>query len=1190
MSIFEQPNEKILNFVSVSILKPDQNNICENMKRVKLFVLCCAALLAGCTTDINEVTVPTAKQIPIEVFGSINQVAASRVDDNGFCTGDGVGIYVVNYDGQNPGSLVSEGNQADNVRFVFDFDEYRWIPDYDIYYRDDTTPVDIIGYYPYASSIEEANAYSFEVQRKQNAEAVNGQMGGYEASDFLWGKVENVAPTAARINLTFHHRMAGVQVTLAEGYGWAEGEWLGLDKQILVTNTVRRANIDLSTGIVTPTGSAPATGIIPIKDGSDWRAVVVPQQMAEGIALLSITVDGIPYSYKYKVDGAPTAFEYLPGKLHKFTVKVSKKEQGGVEFSDLAVSITAWEMDNASHQDDAREYVVVHCPIAGQLEKTIVDRLEMDITKIKNLKLTGSIGTDDYTFMKNKMTSLMRVNLKEVESKIDGVHKVPSSAFSGKTTLIKCVLPDKLERIESSAFSSTSLTGTVLLPEGLTYVSGFGSTKITKVQFPSTLEEIGSSAFYYCRSLMSEISLPHSLKRIGENAFYGSAIKGNLVLPEGLEYIGSSAFNSCSGLTGSLTIPNGVHIIYSSAFSSCGFTGNLTLPMGLTEIQSNSFAYTYFKGELNIPSTVTIIGSEAFKSNGFNGVLILPKELISLGSRAFAYCQRLNGIVEIPGNIVAIPSQLFYDCTSIEGIVLHKDVEVIESLAFAGCHYVSSIVCKAKNAPTIASDAFSGVAKDNFTVEVPEESIKKYQFASGWSEFKRFAAHREFSVSRNLLRILNDSHSKTFTLRAPAGEAWSVESAPEWVTVTPSSGEGKVDVTITVNDMGAGDVGTFKTGTVNSNGTVVESRHKGRGGEVVFLLDGKNYRTRMTVEQYDYEYGDGDVITLQTAAVGNGVNIVLMGDCFDAKDISEGKYLKAMQDAYKYFFDIEPYVTYKDYFNVYSVVGMSADSGMGTVNTIREARFGSQYTLNEGVSPDFDTVFAGACVAPINDDVAKTLVILVENSAEYSGLCYMWGDGSAVALVPMSTDPAPYDFRGLVHHEAGGHGFGKLADEYIYHNAFIQSCSCICCGHVDAINAMKSYGFYDNISLNGSMQSVPWSHMIFDPQYSNVVDVYEGAYMHTRGVFRSEATSCMNNNIAYYNAISREAMVKRIKKYAGEAYSFEEFKSLDHESLPDTSTFDTRIWEGVGVKTSSQFGQREPKFMGEKPQFDKSKF
>ena len=287
------------------------------------------------------------------------------------------------------------------------------------------------------------------------------------------------------------------------------------------------------------------------------------------------------------------------------------------------------------------------------------------------------------------------------------------------------------------------------------------------------------------------------------------------------------------------------------------------------------------------------------------------------------------------------------------------------------------------------------------------------------------------------------------------------------------------------------------------------------------------------------------------------------------------------------------YKTYKEYFNVYSVVGMSADSGMGTVNTIREARFGSQYTLNEGVSPNFETVFAGACTAPINDDVATSLIILVENSNEYSGLCYMWGDGSAVALVPMSTDPAPYDFRGLVHHEAGGHGFGKLADEYIYHNAFIQSCTCICCGHVDAINNMKSYGFYENISLNGSMQEVPWSHMIYDPQYSNVVDVYEGAYMHTRGVFRSEATSCMNNNIAYYNAISREAMVKRIMKYAGEEYSYEAFKAQDYESLPESAKpAESRAWDGVtwSSSASSQFDQREPKFMGDKPSFNKNNF
>ena len=51
--------------------------------------------------------------------------------------------------------------------------------------------------------------------------------------------------------------------------------------------------------------------------------------------------------------------------------------------------------------------------------------------------------------------------------------------------------------------------------------------------------------------------------------------------------------------------------------------------------------------------------------------------------------------------------------------------------------------------------------------------------------------------------------------------------------------------------------------------------------------------------------------------------------------------------------------------------------------------------------------------------------------------------------------------------------------------------------------------------------------------------------MHSRGVFRSEQNSCMNNNIPYYSTISRESIVKRIKRYAGETYSFEDFVKND---------------------------------------------
>lgn len=1133
----------------------------------KLMAMTVLILMQGCTFSETEFK-PEGSQADaykVSIYSDIFQQPATKVTTDGFCTADQVGVYIVNYNGENPGTLKVEDNQADNVRFSYN-DAGEWVSDYDIFYKDNDTKVDFYGYYPYAdpTSVE---AYPFEVAKDQSKTAEHGQMAPYEASDFLWAKTAKVTPTASKVILTFRHQMSSARVRFSQGTGWTDAaEYAAVAKEVLVTNTVRKSVINLSTGVVTPEGEAPLTGIIPMNDNGEFRAIVVPQTVAAGKTLLTLTIDGAPRHYSRDVDT-----EYLPGKITTYDLSISKKADAGTYEVELTgVNITAWEADNVSHGDDANEYVVVHNEVAGGLERTILDRLEMDPTKIKNLKLTGKINLSDYNFMKSKMAVLQRLNMKEVDSYIDGEYCVPSWAFEGKKTLIKCILPDKLERIAVSSFSNTSLSGTLLLPEGLKYVSGFEGTKITNIHFPSSLEEINQSAFAGCKSLMCEISFPESLKTIGVGSFRDAAIKGNLVLPGNLEHLGPNAFARCSNLSGSLVIPDKITSIPNSAFAGCGFTGTLTLPEGLVEIDAGAFSGVDFKGELSIPDGVMTIGSSAFQNTTFNGTLVFPSDLVSLGSSAFWGCWRLSGTVEIPANIQAVPSGLFYDCSGLEGIRLHEDVEVIESQAFYNCTGIYSIVSEAKNPPTINSNSFSGVAKDNFTVEVPEASVNLYKNAGNWSEFKRIAAHREFSISRNLYRTLNAEQSKTFVLRAPSGENWSVESKPDWVEVTPASGTGKVDVTVTTNALAKG------------NGK--------RNGEIVFLLDGKDYRSTMAVEQYDYQYGDGDMITLQEAGIGNGVNIVLMGDCFDAKDISEGKYLQAMQDAYSYFFDIEPYLTYKDYFNVYGVFGMSPDSGMGTVNTIREARFGSQYTLNEGVSPESETAFAAACLAPINDDVSTTLIIMIENSSDYNGLCYMWGDGSAIAVVPMSTDPAPYDFRGLVHHEAGGHGFGKLADEYIYHNAFIQSCICDCCKHVDEAREFQLYGFYSNISLTGDMQSVPWSHMIYDPQYSNTVDVYEGAFFHTRGVFRSEPTSCMHNNIPYYNAISREAMVKRIKKYAGETYSFEDFKANDKEALLSVVTRSGGLLMDYNTNASSRFDQRPPKFMGDKPSFKKSDF
>ena len=486
------------------------------------------------------------------------------------------------------------------------------------------------------------------------------------------------------------------------------------------------------------------------------------------------------------------------------------------------------------------------------------------------------------------------------------------------------------------------------------------------------------------------------------------------------------------------------------------------------------------------------------------------------------------GILEIPEEVISIGQGAFYGCRSIEGIVFPESLESIQNQAFYMCTGIGSIVCKGSIPAYTQASAFEGVAKDNFTLEVPESAIQQYQAAAGWSDFKRIAAHRELVCRPSIANAINTECTRNLVIDAEGD--WMVESMPDWCSLSANEGSKKTEVTLTIHEMPQGSAT--------------------RTGEIVFKLKDQDYRHKCTVSQYDYQYGEDEVITLQKASRGNngGINLVFLGDGYDAKDISEGKYMENMQEQVENFFGIEPYTTYRDYFNVYTAIAVSPESGIGTVNTIRYAKFETTYTGGVGLKCDYDAAFQYALdmgTTVTKDNLHQSLIIMVPNSTDYGGICQMWEDGSAIAFCPLSTYGYPLDTRGVIQHEAGGHGFGKLGDEYIYHNEFIDFCTCTCCGHVFEFNWAKGLGWYDNLSLTGKMNEVPWSHLIFDPQYSDYVDIFEGGFMHNRGVFRSEQNSCMNNDIPYYSAISRESIVKRIKAYAGEAYSFEDFKAND---------------------------------------------
>lgn len=571
-----------------------------------------AATLCGCSDSIFDDDAQNDGG-SIRLAADIEQLAVMRVNDCGFCDGDMMGVYVVDYEGGNPGTLKLKGNRGDNVRYTFDEAANKWTGAYELYWKDGHTPVDVYGYYPFAAP-ESIEDYQFEVQKDQSKASSSDEMGGYEASDFLWGKVDEVAPTSSVIRLPLSHRMSNARVTLLQGSGFTAEEWAATEKIVLVQNVARKASINLANGTVRKAGEVEPTATLPSCVGNEWRAIVVPQTVPQGAALFSITIGGTPFKFT-----RPNDFEYKAGHMMNFSIRVDKQQESGqYKLTLVSASVSEWESDLVSHNATAKEYVVVNAT-PGKLKEAIT-ALGKDYTTLRNLKITGEINAKDFYFMRDHMPRLTALNLKEVRIKAmckpgegeEGYDdQIPGSAFyyqhtnGGSQSLTRIILPDRLRAIGGNAFyGCNNLTGSLVIPEGVTEIrrgafngcSGLNGT----LTLPSTLRKLGNNwnsdtadegtdyyggVFQNCSNLTGNLVLPNNLELIRGYCFAAcSGLSGELRLPEKLKHMGRSAFSFCPGLTGSLTIPQGLSTIPVEAFSDSGFNGTLTLHDGITNI------------------------------------------------------------------------------------------------------------------------------------------------------------------------------------------------------------------------------------------------------------------------------------------------------------------------------------------------------------------------------------------------------------------------------------------------------------------------------------------------------------------------------------------------------------------------------------------------------------------------------
>ena len=301
-------------------------------------------------------------------------------------------------------------------------------------------------------------------------------------------------------------------------------------------------------------------------------------------------------------------------------------------------------------------------------------------------------------------------------------------------------------------------------------------------------------------------------------------------------------------------------------------------------------------------------------------------------------------------------------------------------------------------------------------------------------------------------------------------------------------------------------------------------------------------------ESTDYSH-DGEITTLQNATTGNGIDIILMGDGYSDRQIAAGEYISDLLFAAESMFTEEPYKTFRELFNIYAITVVSKNEGYSPYG---ETALNCYFGDGTEVGGNDATCFSYAQKAISDERMDEALIIVIMNSDNYAGTCYMYypentnndyGSGISIAYFPKGGDASV--FTEGVHHEAGGHGFAKLADEYAYENMGAIPDSEV----LRTRGQQDDWGWRKNVDFTNDLSTIRWSHFLADNRYIyDGLGAFEGGLTYWSGVWRPTENSIMRYNIGGFNAPSREAIYYRIHKLAYGVewqYNYEEFVTYD---------------------------------------------
>jgi hypothetical protein len=351
--------------------------------------------------------------------------------------------------------------------------------------------------------------------------------------------------------------------------------------------------------------------------------------------------------------------------------------------------------------------------------------------------------------------------------------------------------------------------------------------------------------------------------------------------------------------------------------------------------------------------------------------------------------------------------------------------------------------------------------------------------------------------------------------------------------------------------------------------------------------NGKNSWADGEVKQYNVN-SDGSITEVPLGSTPRGVRLIFTGDGY-TQDLYNygGQFDKEVDAGIKALFEYEPYKSYTSYFTVYKVAAYSNEAGMSEGSSYDhptkkvDTKFKCTWEggNSTGIDCDVDIVAEYAFKVPgikgSSDKESLTNltwcpVSIIINAYAYAGTNIWLGDDyGGMKMISIAQTPArqpsygAYDgFAFTLRHEYGGHGFGLLDDEYVYYDTqqfprddeesfrYWQNEGAFCNTYLPQWNSSANAWYSDsehcNLSLTPKTEGVNWKTFADRTDYAPAaVNLFNGSSYYGKGVYRSEYTSCMVDNIPHFNTISRWKIYCRIKISAGETPTLEDFVSRD---------------------------------------------